>query len=122
MISILVLLICIYGVFKVYHKNNSLKPKIQMLYTFSALSLLSTSSLNTFCEIQFYQCPSGVNNENFTDIYSISLIAFTSSAILSLLLLQILFTIRFIDGFNDSLLEVSNSLKIHCIYCVLRKY
>ena len=110
LISLFVWFIVAYACYQIY--QNELKRNIKIISLVTVISLLIHSTSDTACVIGFYICPS----ERLDNDIFVSSVAISSPAMsLSIIMCQVLFTVRFIDAFDDSLLKVSNRLK-HTLY------
>ena len=89
-------------------KEATLKTAIKVTCTFTYLFLVLTSIGCNSILTQYLVCPSQRANSLF---YVISVLITILAIPSSLVLLQILFTFRFITSFEDSMLTVSKTLK-----------
>ena len=88
--------------------NVNLKRRIKIVCVLAFDTLMATSVCFTSLVTQFFICPSGRWKSSF---YVFTYALMLQMAAISLILLQMLFTFRSIDAFNDSLLELSKRLK-----------
>ena len=105
-VCIVIWFIFIYSMCQVY--RSDLKINVKIIAIITAITLVMVSTGSSICVIRFFVCPT---NRLDNDFYLSSVIVTSLETVLALIMLQMLFTVRFIDAFVDSLLEVSNRLK-----------
>ena len=88
--------------------NSKLTKKLKTAYMVTILSLCVSSASATMQMLLFFLCPS---RRYKSILYEISSIVVIQTAWTSTILLQIFFTLRFTNSFNDSLLTISKRLK-----------